>query len=86
MGRTNSPRYSFWIHLRFGELMASDPYGHRDPPPAVLRSNIDVPYTGPRLTSPRVVRLDPAAVGKAIHAHAVPGLMFRGTFLQNLVC
>ena len=61
MSRTNGFEYWVWVYLRMGEVTIVD-FAHR--------------RDGRPVGSERVVRLDPAAVGKAIHLHAVPALPF----------
>ncbi len=68
MTRVGSPDYRFWIYLTLGELVVADVYGLREPVP-IFEYSEHMPYIGPHPGSPKVVRLDPAAVGKAIHAH-----------------
>lgn len=61
MGRTTSFEYWVEVFLRMGEITIVD-FAHRQ--------------DGRPVGSEKVVRLDPAAVGKAIHRHAVPVLAF----------
>ncbi len=61
MGRTNSFEYQFRVYLRTGEVTVVD-FAHRS--------------RGMPIGSERLVRLDPAVVGKVIRHHAVPRLAF----------
>ncbi len=69
MGRTNSLEYDLRVYLRMGEVTVVD-FGHRS--------------RGMPIGSERLVRLDPAAVGKAIQHHADPGLPFTDDWLEGV--
>lgn len=61
MARTSSFEYRVEVFLRMGEITIVD-FAHR--------------HNGRPIGSGKIVRLDPAAVGKEIQRHALPGLPF----------
>ena len=68
MARTNSYRYSVALFLRMGELSVVE---------------LENRHTGRPMGSNPISRLDPASVGKAIHAHAVSQVNFEQELHQT---